>query len=48
MKYLSQSEGFAVNVSYGNSLLHSQLVKGEYTFLFVITFYRPINLFYFI
>lgn len=28
MKYLSQMEGIAVNVSYGDSLLHSQQVKG--------------------
>lgn len=28
MKYLSQEEGVAVNVSYGDSLLHSEQVKG--------------------
>lgn len=28
MKYISQDEGIAVNVSYGKSLLHSQQVKG--------------------
>jgi hypothetical protein len=28
MKYISQDEGIAVNVSYGESLLHSEQVKG--------------------
>ncbi|CAH0562486.1 unnamed protein product [Brassicogethes aeneus] len=28
MKYISQSEGIALNVSYGESLLHSETVKG--------------------
>lgn len=28
MKYISQSEGILVNVSYGESLLHSEQVKG--------------------
>lgn len=28
MKYISQSDGIAVNVSYGESLLHSEQVKG--------------------
>ncbi|KAB0796102.1 hypothetical protein PPYR_10163 [Photinus pyralis] len=28
MKYISQEKGMAVNVSYGESVLHSQLVKG--------------------
>lgn len=29
MKYISQSEGISVNVSYGDSLLHSADVKGQ-------------------
>jgi hypothetical protein len=28
MKYLSPSDGIAVNVSYGNRLLHREVVKG--------------------
>lgn len=28
MKYISQEDGIAVNVSYGESLLHSEQVKG--------------------
>lgn len=28
MKYISQEEGLTVNVSYGDSLLHSEHVKG--------------------
>jgi hypothetical protein len=30
LKYLSPEEGMAVNVSYGDSLLHSEVVKGTY------------------
>jgi hypothetical protein len=29
MKYLSPAEGIAVNVSYGNRLLHTEVVKGK-------------------
>jgi hypothetical protein len=29
MKYLSPADGIAVNVSYGNRLLHREVVKGK-------------------
>jgi len=29
MKYLSPAEGIAVNVSYGNKLLHTEVVRGK-------------------
>ena len=30
LRYLGQDAGVAMNVSYGDSLLHSEVVKGEY------------------
>lgn len=30
LKYLSQDEGLAVNVSYGQNLLHSEQLKGNF------------------
>lgn len=33
LNYLSAEEGVAINVSYGENLLHSETVKGNYFYL---------------